>query len=336
MLIFICFILLVPLLKSEDYKPVHKGIPGTFSHKIYLKSSDGVPISPFHDIPFKVVDGVYNMVVEMPRWSNAKNEITKEETLNPIMQDTKIYDGVNTLRYVSNLFPYHGYMWNYGAIPQTWEDPEYVDPNTGVGGDNDPVDVVEIGRNVGYVGEIKQVKILGVIALIDGGETDWKIMSIDINDPMADSLNDIQDVENEMPGLLAASRDFFRNYKVPRGGKYNVFGFEGEWQGREFTEKLLKKTHKKWKELVSRTTKGKIMTENTSINNSPWHISKKEAREILKSNPRYNPDARVPPPESVQHVSFVKRTVSEPVCDAVSDEVGEALPVLPLCNLENN
>ena len=31
-----------------------------------------------------------------------------------------------------------------------------------------------------------------------------------------------------MPGLLAASRDFFRNYKVPRGGKYNVFGFEGE------------------------------------------------------------------------------------------------------------
>ena len=30
-----------------------------------------------------------------------------------------------------------------------------------------------------------------------------------------------------MPGLLAASRDFFRNYKVPRGGQYNIFGFDG-------------------------------------------------------------------------------------------------------------
>ena len=50
----------------------------------------------------------------------------------------------------------------------------------------------QIGHNVGHVGEIKQVKILGVIALIDKGETDWKVMSIDINDPMASSLNDIQ------------------------------------------------------------------------------------------------------------------------------------------------
>lgn len=31
-----------------------------------------------------------------------------------------------------------------------------------------------------------------------------------------------------MPGLLPASRDFFRNYKVPRGGKYNIFGFDGK------------------------------------------------------------------------------------------------------------
>ena len=36
-----------------------------------------------------------------------------------------------------------------------------------------------------------------------------------------------RDVNEKMPGLLAASRDFFRNYKVPRGGQYNIFGFEG-------------------------------------------------------------------------------------------------------------
>ena len=31
------------------------------------------------------------MVVEMPRWTNAKYETTKEEKLNPIMQDSKSY-----------------------------------------------------------------------------------------------------------------------------------------------------------------------------------------------------------------------------------------------------
>ena len=52
-----CIVIEMNLIQSEDYKSVHKGIPGTFSHKIYLKNSDGVPISPFHDIPYKVKDG---------------------------------------------------------------------------------------------------------------------------------------------------------------------------------------------------------------------------------------------------------------------------------------
>ena len=34
---------------------------------------------------------------------------------------------------------------NYGAIPQTWEDPEHADEWTGLLGDGDPVDVCEIG-----------------------------------------------------------------------------------------------------------------------------------------------------------------------------------------------
>ena len=34
-----------------------------------------------------------------------------------------------------------------------------------------------------------QVKVLGVIALIDEGETDWKILAINTNDPLAEKLN---------------------------------------------------------------------------------------------------------------------------------------------------
>jgi len=50
------------------------------------------------------------------------------------------------IRFASNIFPHKGYIWNYGAIPQTWEDPSHVDPDTGCKGDGDPIDVVEIGE----------------------------------------------------------------------------------------------------------------------------------------------------------------------------------------------
>ena len=34
-------------------------------------------------------EGVYNMVVEVPRWSNAKIEIDLKSPLNPLKQDVK-------------------------------------------------------------------------------------------------------------------------------------------------------------------------------------------------------------------------------------------------------
>ncbi len=63
---------------------------------------------------------------------------------------------------------------------QTWEDPNVVHPETKAKGDNDPLDVCEIGELVGYTGQVKQVKVLGVMALLDEEETDWKIIVIDV------------------------------------------------------------------------------------------------------------------------------------------------------------
>lgn len=39
---------------------------------------NGVPVSPFHDIPLfaNAEKNVFNMVVEIPRWSNAKLEVS--------------------------------------------------------------------------------------------------------------------------------------------------------------------------------------------------------------------------------------------------------------------
>lgn len=49
------------------------------------------------------------------------------------------------------MFPHKGYIWNYGAFPQTWENPEVLDEHTGCKGDNDPLDVLEIGYKVSII-----------------------------------------------------------------------------------------------------------------------------------------------------------------------------------------
>lgn len=52
------------------------GQPNTLEHRVYLEK-DGVPVSPFHDIPLYANDEqtVLNMIVEIPRWTNAKQEV---------------------------------------------------------------------------------------------------------------------------------------------------------------------------------------------------------------------------------------------------------------------
>ena len=111
-------------------------------------------------------------------------------------------------RYVANCFPHHGYIWNYGAIPQTWEDPNHTDESTNCKGDNDPIDVCEIGHKIHARGAVIQVKVLGVFAMIDEGETDWKVICIDVTDPLAENLNDIHDVDKVMPGFLKVGLNY--------------------------------------------------------------------------------------------------------------------------------
>ena len=90
----------------------------TLPYKAYFtKQSDGLPphlISPFHDTPLYANkdNGTLNMISEIPRWTNAKLEISKEDCFNPIKQDTK----KGKLRYVKSCFPHHGYIWNCKCI----------------------------------------------------------------------------------------------------------------------------------------------------------------------------------------------------------------------------
>ncbi|KAK5047854.1 Inorganic pyrophosphatase [Exophiala sideris] len=216
--------------QSDHYTPRAVGTPDSLEYRLYLESG-GSPISIWHDVPLYSDDDkqVLNMVVEIPRWSNAKFEISRNEAFNPIKQDIKD----DRARFVRNLFPYKGYIWNYGALPGTWEDPSHVHPDTEHPGDNDPLDALEIGERVAYTGQIKRVKVLGVMALLDEGATDWKIIVIDINDPCASKVNGIADVQQQFPGLLEATRDWFKFYKVPDGKKPNKIALNEEFKDQQ-------------------------------------------------------------------------------------------------------
>lgn len=40
--------------------------------------------------------------------------------------------------------------------------------------------------------------------------------------------SDIEDVEKQLPGLIRATNEWFRIYKIPDGKPENVFAFSGE------------------------------------------------------------------------------------------------------------
>nr|QBH74119.1 inorganic pyrophosphatase [Frankliniella cephalica] len=278
---------------NMPYTTIERGNPNSLDYRVYISDENG-PISPLHDIPMyaDAANKVFNMLVEVPRWTNAKMEINLKEIMNPIKQDVK----KGKLRFVANCFPHHGYIWNYGAIPQTWENPEHLDDSTGCKGDNDPIDVIEIGYRVAKRGEVMQVKVLGTVALIDEGETDWKIIAIDVNDPDAPLLNDVSDVEKLKPGLLKATLEWFKIYKIPDGKTENKFAFNGEAKNREFAHKVIDEVHKFWQQLVKKEAEaGGISCANVTVADSPFVIQRGDAQDVVDKSPQPGPAQPIEP-----------------------------------------
>ncbi|KAI8330901.1 inorganic pyrophosphatase [Chlamydoabsidia padenii] len=284
-----------------EYTTRQVGALNTLDFRLFYEKN-GVPVSPFHDIPLFANEEktILNMVVEIPRWSNAKLEICKEEAFNPIKQDTK----KGKLRFVRNCFPHKGYIWNYGAFPQTWEDPNVVHPETKAKGDNDPIDVLEIGEQVATVGQIKQVKILGVMALLDEGETDWKVITIDVNDPLAPKLNDIEDVEKHLPGLIRATNEWFRIYKIPDGKPENVFAFSGEAKNKKYATEIVLETNEAWKNLINgKSEKADISVANVAAEGSPYTVGADSAE--VASVPAADAQSPAPIDSSIDKWFFI-------------------------------
>jgi inorganic pyrophosphatase len=227
------------------------GAAGTDTFRLFFRR-DGARVSPWHNVPLESSShsGCFNMITEIPKMTKAKMEVATKEAFNPIAQDMK--KGV--------LRDYHGpIFWNYGCLPQTWEDPNIKHPELKCFGDDDPIDVVEIGSTTLTMGSITPVKPLGVLAMIDDGELDWKVLAISVSDPLAAELNDVADVEAKMPGTVSGIREWFRWYKTPDGKPLNSFGFNEECLPAATAKEVIAETHAAWQSLQTGSAKaGKL------------------------------------------------------------------------------
>ncbi|GER43285.1 inorganic pyrophosphatase [Striga asiatica] len=238
--LFSCSAIYNPQIRIQE-----EGLPETLDYRVFFLDDSGKKISPWHDIPLHLGDGVFNFIVEIPKQSSAKMEVATDEVFTPIKQDTK----KGKLRY----YPYN-INWNYGLLPQTWEDPSFANAEVeGAFGDNDPVDVVEIGESRAKIGQVLRVKPLAALAMIDEGELDWKIVAISLDDPRASLVNDVDDVDKHFPGTLTAIRDWFRDYKIPDGKPANKFGLGNKPANKDFALKVITETNEAWAKLVKRS-----------------------------------------------------------------------------------
>ncbi|ETW09152.1 sulfate adenylyltransferase [Aphanomyces invadans] len=216
-------------------------VVGTLGFELsVLDAATGAKVSPWHDIPLYVNASVVNFVVEIEKGRMEKMEVNKRLPFNPIKQDvTK----TNHTRYYLYGVPF----FNYGMLPQTWEDPSMKDA-AGHGGDNDPLDVIEIGTATLPMGSVHPVKVLGSLELIDQGEVDHKIVAVSIDDPLASVIHTVDDLSAHRPHLVEQLVDWLKNYKLPEGKPVNVLSQDTMTNATDALA-IVAATHGRWQAL---------------------------------------------------------------------------------------
>ena len=235
--------------ETLDYHIIH--VPESLIESKCVKlKQNGKLISFWNDVPLYNLDDTLNMVCEIPKWTRKKMEIDViNEPLHSIRQDINV-DG--TLRE----YKWGDMLFNYGAFPQTWENPNKQCIYTNKKGDGDPLDVIDIGSTQAKIGLVYKVRVLGILGMVDQDEADWKVIVINVCDVHANLIHDIHNVERYKPGTLCAIRKWLKLYKTADGKPMNSFSFCGQYKNRSFALAIIQDMHKDWQILASKK-KGK-------------------------------------------------------------------------------
>lgn len=163
-------------------------------------------------------DGTVRAIVEIPTGTSAKWEVSKDDP------KAVYWEYKNDKPRVVN---YLGYPGNYGAIPGTALPKE-------LGGDGDPLDVIVLGQAVPR-GEVVDVRVIGVLKMLDGGEQDDKLIAVLAKDSPFAHIESMPQLDAEYPGVSQIIDLWFANYKGPDGGMEGL-GFEDATTARAVLE----------------------------------------------------------------------------------------------------
>ena len=140
----------------------------------------------------------FNVIIEISKGSKNKYEIDKKTGLIKLDRAMKSAQD---------------YPFDYGFAPQTlWED-------------GDALDVIVLSTHPLLTGILVEVRPVGVMHMIDCGESDDKIISVPVSDPRWEETLDLKDLNKHM---IKEFTHFLETYKSIEGKKVEITGVEGK------------------------------------------------------------------------------------------------------------
>lgn len=143
---------------------------------------------------------VINVIIEIPKGSLNKYEIDKETGL--IKLDRANYSSAP-------------YPVDYGFAPQTlWDD-------------GDALDVIVLSTFPLAPGILVKARPVAIMEMIDGGDSDYKVIAVPVEDKRWDDVKDLKDINKHN---LKEYQHFFETYKALKGKKNEVVvhGYKGK------------------------------------------------------------------------------------------------------------
>jgi inorganic pyrophosphatase len=139
--------------------------------------------------------GIVNTIIEVSTGSINKYEIITES--GQLKLDRVGYSSLS-------------YPFTYGAIPQTWDL------------DNDPLDIEIVNVTEPLVpGSVAEVRVIGAMKFIDGGEVDDKIIGVLAEDKRVEHIKKVEDLGEY---FIKETKYYWENYKALKKPGTGVVG----------------------------------------------------------------------------------------------------------------
>lgn len=111
-------------------------------------------------------------------------------------------------------------------------------------------------------------------------------------------------MERHLPGLIRATNEWLRVYKIPDGKPENQFAFSGEAKNKKYAVEVIHECHEAWKRLMrGEADAGDVSIANSSVQGSKGFVHPGDV--AIQSVPPANPLPPAPIDPSVNKTFFL-------------------------------